>query len=120
MESVIESFFAALPGQKRARALRLRDIIIEVHPKIVERIKWGNLTFVYNENNIASVYSFETISYINLAFFKGTLLPDPKRLLEGTGKGMRHIKVHSEKDINKKQIISWIKEAIKLNAKDKG
>ena len=51
MESVIESFFAALPGQKRARALRLRDIIIEVHPKIVERIKWGNLTFVYNENN---------------------------------------------------------------------
>jgi hypothetical protein len=31
MESVIEGFFAALPGQKRAQALRLRDIIIEVH-----------------------------------------------------------------------------------------
>jgi len=30
------------------------------------------------------------------------LLPDPKRLLEGTGKGMRHIKIHSEKDINQK------------------
>ena len=116
MEPVIESFFAAFPGQKRARALLLRDIII----KLVERIKWGNLAFVYNENNIASVYSFETISYINLAFFKGTLLPDPKLLLEGTGKGMRHIKIHSEKDINKEQIISWIKEAIKLDAKDKG
>jgi hypothetical protein len=69
MESVIECCFAALPGQKRAHALRLRDIVLEVHPKIVERIKWGNLTFVYSENNIASVYSFETISYINLAFF---------------------------------------------------
>jgi hypothetical protein len=46
------------------------------------------------------------------------LLPDPKRLLEGTGKGIRHLKIHSEKEINKKQIISWIKEAIKLNAKD--
>lgn len=114
MESVIESFFAALPGQKRARALRLRDIIIEVHPKIVERIN-GVTLHLYT-----SVYSFETISYINLAFFKGTLLPDPKRILEGTGKGMRHIKTQSEKDINKKQIISWIKEAIKLNAKDKG
>lgn len=86
MEPVIESFFAAFPGQKRARALLLRDIIIKVRPKIVERIKWGNLAFVYNENNIASVYSFETISYINMAFFKGTLLPDPKLLLEGTGK----------------------------------
>jgi len=48
------------------------------------------------------------------------LLPDPKRLLEGTGKGLRHIKMHSEKVINKKQIISWIKEAIKLDAKNKG
>jgi hypothetical protein len=104
----------------QAKRERLRDIIIEVHPKIVERIKWGNLTFVYNENNIASVYSSETISHINLAFFKGTLMPDPRRLLEGTGKGMRHLKIHSEKDINKKQIISWIKEAIKINAKGKG
>jgi hypothetical protein len=51
MQPVIESIFATLPGQKRAHALRLRDIILEVHPKIVERIKWGNLTFVYNENN---------------------------------------------------------------------
>jgi hypothetical protein len=119
MESVIECFFAELPGQKRAHAQRIRDIILEVHPKIVERIKWRNLTFAYSENNIASVYSFDTISYINLAFFKGALLPDPKRLLEGTGKGMRHLKIHSEKDINKKQIISWIKEAIRLNAKVK-
>jgi hypothetical protein len=104
----------------QAKRERLRDIIIEVHPKIVERIKWGNLTFVYNENNIVYKGSSETISYINLAFFKGTLMPDPRRLLEGTGKGMRHLKIHSEKDINKKQIISWIKEAIKINAKGKG
>jgi len=76
----------------------------------------GNLTFTYIENNLASVYSFDTISYNNLAFFNGALLPGPQRLLEETGKGIRHLKIHSEKDINKKQIISWIKEAIRLNA----
>ena len=119
MESAIDRFFAALPDQKRALTLYLRDIITEVHPKIVERIKWGNLTFVNNGNNIASVYSFETVSYINLAFFKATSLTDPKRLLEGSAKGMRHVKIHSKRDINKKQIISWIKGAIKLNAKNK-
>ena len=109
MESAIDRFFAALPDQKRALTLYLRDIITEIHPKIVERIKWDNLTFVNNGNNIASVYSFETVSYINLAFFKATSLADPKRLLEGTAKGMRHVKIRSKKDINKKQIISWIK-----------
>jgi len=119
MVSAIDSFFAALPDQKRAIALRLRDIITKVHSKIEERIKWGNLTFVCNENNIACIYSFETVSYVNLAFFKATSLTDPKRLLEGTGKGMRHVKIYSKKEINKKQIISWIKEAIKLNAKNK-
>jgi hypothetical protein len=45
------------------------------------------------------------------------LLPDPKRILEGTGKGMRHIKIHSEKDINKKQIISWIRKLSSLMLK---
>jgi len=48
MESAIDRFYAALPDQKRALTLYLRDIITEVHPKIVERIKWGNLTFVNN------------------------------------------------------------------------
>lgn len=113
------SKFLCGASRPKEHAQLLRDIVLQVHPKIVERIKWGNLIFVYNENNFASVCSFETISYHNLPFFKGALLPDPKRLLEGTGKGMRHLKIHSEKDINKKQIISWIKEAIKLNAKDK-
>jgi hypothetical protein len=77
MESIIVRIFAGLPSKKRSTSQYRGEK------------KCGNLAFVYNENNIVSVYSFETISYINLAFFKGTLLPDPKRLLEGTGKGMR-------------------------------
>jgi len=105
MVSAIDSFFAALPDQKRAIALRLRDIITKVHPKIEERIKWGNLTFVCNENNIASIYSLETVSYVNLAFFKATSLTDPKCLLEGTGKGMRHIKYTRKKISIKKNNI---------------
>jgi hypothetical protein len=84
IESAVDSFFAPLPDQKRELAMRLRDIITEVHPKIEERIKWGNLTLVCNENNITSVYGFETVSYVNLAFFKDTSLTDPKCLLEGT------------------------------------
>jgi len=37
MESAIDRFFVALPDQKRGLTLYLRDIITEVHPKIVER-----------------------------------------------------------------------------------
>lgn len=32
-------------------------------------------------------------SHINIGFFQGAELPDPKGLLEGTGKFMRHVKL---------------------------
>jgi hypothetical protein len=32
-------------------------------------------------------------SHVNVGFFHGASLPDPSRLLEGTGKFMRHIKL---------------------------
>jgi hypothetical protein len=31
--------------------------------------------------------------HVNVGFFHGASLPDPARLLEGTGKYMRHVKV---------------------------
>ena len=32
-------------------------------------------------------------AHVNVGFFFGALLPDPKRLLEGSGKRMRHVKL---------------------------
>ena len=32
-------------------------------------------------------------SHVNVGFFQGTVLPDPGRLLQGTGKFMRHVKL---------------------------
>ena len=32
-------------------------------------------------------------SHVNVGFFQGACLPDPARLLEGTGKFMRHVKL---------------------------
>jgi len=35
-------------------------------------------------------------SHVNVGFFHGASLPDPARLLEGTGKFMRHVKLRPE------------------------
>ncbi len=32
-------------------------------------------------------------SHVNVGFFHGATLPDPARLLQGTGKFMRHVKL---------------------------
>ena len=32
-------------------------------------------------------------AHVNVGFFRGAALPDPARLLQGTGKSMRHVKL---------------------------
>jgi hypothetical protein len=38
-------------------------------------------------------------SHVNLGFFHGASLRDPKRLLQGDGKRMRHVKLKPEESI---------------------
>ncbi|HEX2471581.1 MAG TPA: DUF1801 domain-containing protein, partial [Nitrososphaera sp.] len=60
------------------------------------------------------VYSYDKGPYINFGFLKATSLKDLKGLFQGTGKGMRHVKIYSENDIDKKQFTVWVKEAVQL------
>jgi hypothetical protein len=39
-------------------------------------------------------------SHANVGFFRGAALPDPARLLQGTGKFMRHVKLRPGTDID--------------------
>ncbi len=39
-------------------------------------------------------------AYVNVGFFQGASLPDPARLLQGTGKFMRHVKLKAETATN--------------------
>ncbi|MBI2183398.1 MAG: DUF1801 domain-containing protein [Thaumarchaeota archaeon] len=99
-------------------ALKVREIVLKTDPSIREAIKWGNITFVAY-GNLAWILNYDTTDYINFGFFKGTELSDPKKLLEGTGKGLRHVKIRSEKQIDAEQLAAWVKEAIQLNVEEK-
>lgn len=39
-------------------------------------------------------------SHVNVGFFQGAVLPDPERLLQGTGKFMRHVKLRPDTPTN--------------------
>ena len=51
--------------------------------------------------------------HVNLGFYRGSELPDPNKLLLGTGKRLRHIKITSLQAIENPAIESLIKEAVK-------
>jgi hypothetical protein len=50
-------------------------------------------------------------SHVNVGFFQGAALPDPARLLQGTGKFMRHVKLRPGTATNDAALHSLIEAA---------
>ncbi len=50
-------------------------------------------------------------AHVNVGFFQGSSLPDPSRLLQGSGKFMRHVKLKPGAAINSAALNRLIEEA---------
>jgi hypothetical protein len=50
-------------------------------------------------------------SHVNVGFFRGSSLPDPSRLLQGTGKNMRHVKLNRGAPANAAALAMLIESA---------
>jgi hypothetical protein len=50
-------------------------------------------------------------SHVNVGFYHGAFLKDPARLLEGTGKRMRHVKVKPGTEIDASALTALIRAA---------
>ena len=60
-------------------------------PDVRELMHDGHPTVCVREAPFAYIGVFK--AHVNLGFFHGASLPDPKGLLEGSGKYMRHVKL---------------------------
>ena len=111
--SATDRYFNAIEDTLRPLAFELRSIIVGALPHARESIKWNFP--VYEENGL--ICSIRVSSkHVALQFFQsGTMLDDPNRLLEGSGKKMRHIKIRKKTDINVKLLESWLKQAARIN-----
>jgi hypothetical protein len=56
--------------------------------------------------------------HVIFGFVRGAMLGDPRKLLEGTGKYLRHIKLRSVADVRRPGVQSLLKEAARLNRKE--
>jgi hypothetical protein len=50
--------------------------------------------------------------HVNLGFYHGAALKDPNRLLEGEGKNLRHVKIHSVSEVSKKELGDLLKASL--------
>lgn len=87
----------------------LRRFVKRAEPKLEEAVKWGNGCWVGKDGPVAYVYS--ATGYVQLGFFHGASLKDPKGLLEGKGEYVRHTKVHAPAEIDERAFAALLKQA---------
>lgn len=97
-------------GSKNQGIIRaLRKFVKRVEPGLTESVKWGNGCWIGKNGPVAYVYS--DTGCVQFGFFNGSALKDPKGLLEGKGRYVRHTKVHAPSDIDEKTFAALLRQA---------
>jgi len=101
----------AWPEPQKSIARSVRKIVLEAGDGLKEGVKWGTPTF-FGAKNVCSLMCHE--DHVNLQLFQGARLEDPDSVLEGSGKGMRHMKFRSKSEVHKPVIERFVRQAVKL------
>lgn len=120
----IETRIAELADWRGETLRRVRALILEADPEIVEEWKWAKATSpgipVWSRNG--GVCTGETYkAVVKLTFFKGAALQDPSGLFNSSleGRVRRAIDIHEEDQIDEAAFKSLIREAVALNREGK-
>jgi hypothetical protein len=90
----------------------LRRLASRVEPGLSEAVKWGNGCWIGSHGPVAYVYSAP--DYVQFGFFKGSSLNDPRGLLEGNGRYVRHTKVREPSGIDEQSFAELLNQAAGL------
>ena len=90
----------------------LRRLVRRVAPGLSEAVKWGNGCWVSSNNPVAYVYS--AADNVQFGFFNGSSLKDPRGLLEGQGKYVRHTKVRDPSEIDERAFAALLRQAARM------
>jgi hypothetical protein len=100
--ALVESWFDLLPEAQRDTARELQAAVLRAEPRLTQTVKWGNLVFLQHGANAIAIVAHRT--HANLQFFNGHVLAVQYPQLEGSGKGLRHLKMRYGEPIDGKLV----------------
>jgi hypothetical protein len=107
-------------GDWRGRTLaRMRKLIKQADPEVVEEWKWMGTPIWSHDGIICTGESYK--SHVKLTFAKGALLKDPARLFNSSLEGnvRRAIDIHEGEDVDESAFKTLVREAVALNGTSK-
>jgi hypothetical protein len=111
----INEFIARLADWRGAMLARLRKIIHDADPEIVEEWKWMGAPVFSDHGIICVVNAFK--DKVKMTFYQGASLPDPDKLFNNglEGKQWRTIDLYEGDKINESALKVLLRAAVELN-----
>ena len=98
-----------LGPEMRRTFQRLRSFVKREAPQLEEQVKWGGICWV---GKGVVCYAHAVGERADFGFFRGVMLKDPGKMLEGDGKFLRHLKVRRPSDIREPELAELLKQAL--------
>jgi hypothetical protein len=115
-QGTFAELLAGVEPDLAAIARRLRAIIRAVDANTVETVRLGDNAATYGvgpkKMTDGYAYIMPMRGYVNLGFYQGAMLADPERLLAGTGKGLRHVKIRALAEANRPAVRALLAKAL--------
>ena len=113
-KGTVEDYLKDVSAENAKTFRAVRTLIKKEAPGLNEVIKWGNPVYVGKEH-VIMICSYN--NHLNVEFVKGAHMKDPKGQLEGTGKGLRHVKVPHGEKVPEATLKGFIKQGLALDGK---
>lgn len=108
----VEKHIESYPTQIRKIIEKLRAVAKDSMPGAHEFVYHHAINYKLSESPGTWIcYIAAQRNYVNFAFYFGTYLSDPKKLLEGTGKRIRHVKVRTVEEAGADELADLIRQA---------
>jgi hypothetical protein len=108
-DPAIEEWMRMQAGELGTIARRWFEMMRGCGEDVREILHDGHPTACVGDAACGYVNAFK--SHVNVGFFRGAELADPARLLEGTGKFMRHVKLRPGREIDEAALTRLIETA---------
>jgi len=108
-DPAIDAWMQEHSGALGTIAKRWFEVMRGCGDDVRELLHDGHPTACVGDAAFAYVNAFT--AHVNVGFFRGAEIADPKGLLEGTGKFMRHVKLRPERDVDATALMKLIETA---------
>src|SRR6516162_565150 len=94
---------------------RLRSLVKEADPEVVEEWKWRGVPVWYHDGMICTGETYKNV--VKMTFAKGAALQDPSRLFNSSldGNTRRAIDFHEGENIDEEALKTLVRSAVTLN-----